>query len=126
MTERAQTERALRERLELQDQLAKIAASVPGAIFTFRQRPDGRTTMPFATPAVEDLYGIPRAALSRDTGPFFAAVHPSDRAAVEESLRASAATMTRLGECMVDPFMNPVVLAAYMCVMGSCGADCGL
>ncbi len=33
---------------------------------------------------------------------------------------------TCLTECMVDPFTNPVLLAAYMCVMANCGGDCGL
>ena len=49
-----------------------------------------------------------------------------DCACVFECVGMGGDPMTCLGECMVDPFMNPVVLAAYMCVMGSCGADCGL
>ena len=61
ITERKQAEEVLRQRIDLQDQLAKIAEAVPGAIYTFHMRPDGSSYMPYASPAFEDLTGLPRA-----------------------------------------------------------------
>ncbi len=41
ITERKKAETVLYQRLDLQDQLAKIADTVPGMIFSFRMMPDG-------------------------------------------------------------------------------------
>ncbi len=91
ITERRRIEEARREQLKLQTQLASIAATVPGAICAFRQYVDGRTTMPFATPVVEDLYGLSRESLAQDFSVVFANIHPDDlptlRAGIDESLR---------------------------------------
>ena len=64
ITERKRAEEVLRQRIELQDQLAKIAASVPGVIYSFRLRPDGTSCMPFASQAIEDQFGFSREALA--------------------------------------------------------------
>jgi PAS domain-containing protein len=76
ITERKLAEEAMRRRLELQQQLAMIAESVPGVICSFRLRPDGSACMPFAMPAIEDLYGIPAGVLAEDFSPVYSNVHP--------------------------------------------------
>lgn len=43
---------------ELQTWLEKIAATVPGVICSFRLRPDGAISMPFATAALDAIYGL--------------------------------------------------------------------
>ncbi len=78
ITEQKRAEEVLRQRIELQDQLAKIAASVPGVIYSFRLRTDGSSCMPFAVAAVEDMFGIPREVLAQDMTPLLANVHPDD------------------------------------------------
>ena len=90
ITERKQAEEALRKQLELQDQFAKIAASVPGVVHAFRLRPDGSACMPFTTPAVEDLFGIAQDVLARDASPFYANVHPDDLQHVRDTVAESA------------------------------------
>ena len=40
--------------------------------------PDGSSCVPFAVPAIEDLFGIPREALAEDLTPLLANVHPDD------------------------------------------------
>ena len=94
-TRERRAERALREELALRDQLAKVAESVPGAICSFRRRADGTASMPFSTPAIEELYGIPRATLARDMTPVFARIHADDLREVQDSIEASARSMTR-------------------------------
>jgi PAS domain S-box-containing protein len=90
ITERKLAEEALRQQLELRDQLAKIAASVPGAVHSFLLRPDGSTCMPFATSAVEDLFGIHQDALARDASVLLANVHPDDLQHVRETIEEAA------------------------------------
>ncbi len=83
------------EQRALKDQLAKVAASVPGVICSYRLRPDGTACMPFTTPAAEDLYGISREVLANDFAPLLANVHPDDLPRVSEVLSEAARTMSR-------------------------------
>ena len=83
-------QQALEAQLAAREQLARIAAAVPGAICSFELRPDGTSCMPFAAEGIEDVYGIAREALARDAGPLFAAVHPEDAPALQHSIVASA------------------------------------
>ncbi|MCD2450223.1 PAS domain S-box protein [Methylicorpusculum oleiharenae] len=91
VTEVMRAEFALKERIELQDQLTKVAASVPGLICSFRLRPDGSVSMPYASPSSESLYGFSPEALADDFSPVFALIHPDDiehiRATIAESAR---------------------------------------
>ncbi len=86
VTDRKLAEEALRDRLELQHQLTMIATSVPGVICSFRMRPDGGISMPFAMPAVEDLYGFAAGVLADDFSPVYANVHPDDAPVLIESV----------------------------------------
>jgi PAS domain S-box-containing protein len=86
-------ERALLERVRLQDQLAKVAASVPGVICSFRQEPDGSVTMPYASPAAEALFGFGPEALAADFAPVMARIRPEDIVHVQASIAESARSM---------------------------------
>jgi PAS domain S-box-containing protein len=77
------------------ERLAKLAETVPGVICSYRLRPDGVASMPFATRAVEDLYGFPQEVLARDMGPVFALVHPEDIQRVNDALAEAARTCSR-------------------------------
>jgi PAS domain S-box-containing protein len=92
--DRKRAQGALEAELALKDQLAKVAQAVPGVICSFRLRPDGRASMPFSAPGIEELYGIPQATLAEDMGPAFANVHPDDLARALEEVARSARTMT--------------------------------
>jgi PAS domain S-box-containing protein len=93
ITERREAEGRLRLQFELQDQLAKVAASVPGLICSFRLRPDGSAAMPFATPAIQELYGLSPAEVRDDFSPILARVHPADREGLEAGILESARTL---------------------------------
>lgn len=81
-------------RSELQDQLIKVAASVPGLICSFRLRPDGSACMPFATDAIRDLYGLTPDDVREDFSPIVNLVHPEDRQQLQETIGESAQKMT--------------------------------
>ncbi|ACG72914.1 multi-sensor hybrid histidine kinase [Anaeromyxobacter sp. K] len=81
--------------VSLREQFAKLAESVPGVICSFRLRPDGTASMPFATPAAEELYGVSREELARDMSAWARNVHPDDLPGVVRRIAASARTLSR-------------------------------
>ena len=93
ITERKQAEQHLLEKLKLQEQLEKTASSVPGMLHTFKQHPDGRFSMPYASPAIEEIYGLSAADVADDAGPIFTRIDPRDIPAVIDSIAASAREM---------------------------------
>ena len=86
----AERERTLQQRLELEDMLAKILATAPGVICSFRLRPDGTTCFPYASPTINEIYGINPEALKEDAAPIFALVHPLDVTYLNKSITQSA------------------------------------
>jgi PAS domain S-box-containing protein len=93
VTERMRTEFAINERLRLQDQLTKVAATVPGVICSFRLRPDGSASMPYASPIFQSLYGIDHDTVIDDFGPVFARTHPDDISHIHDTVAESARTL---------------------------------
>jgi len=83
------------KQIDLQTQLAQITATVPGLICSFLQRPDGAMSMPYASPALSDVYGLDGAKLAQDATPLFKIIHPKDIQQVTESIAESARTLTR-------------------------------
>lgn len=90
ITGRKLAEEELRRRLELQDQLTKVAASVPGLIYSFRLGADGTMSMPFANEALRDLFGLEPEEVRDDFTPGLKVVHPSDLKDLLGSVEASA------------------------------------
>ncbi len=77
----------------LQDQLSKVAASVPGVICSFRLAADGSASMPYASQALESLYGLAPEAVAEDFSPVFARVHPDDIKLINETISESARSL---------------------------------
>ncbi|MDR3573472.1 MAG: PAS domain S-box protein [Anaerolineaceae bacterium] len=98
ITERKAAEVALREQVKLQDQLANIAATVPGMIASLRLRPDGSTCMPYASPALQDLYGLQPEDVIEDATPALSLIHPDDMSYVSEAMAESARNLTPFRE----------------------------
>ena len=86
-------ERILRDRLALQEQLERIAATLPGVIFGYRLRPDGTTCVPYASAGLEDLWGVQPEELAEDAARAWATVHPDDAAGIRAQLEESARTL---------------------------------
>ncbi|MGC8642574.1 MAG: PAS domain-containing hybrid sensor histidine kinase/response regulator, partial [Isosphaeraceae bacterium] len=94
ITERKQAERELRHRLDLQDQLAKIAEAVPGAMYTFHMRPDGSSFMTYASLSFDEITGLDGSAIAEDLSPCFARFHPEDRPSVMKSIAMAVSTQS--------------------------------
>jgi PAS domain S-box-containing protein len=91
-------ERISRDYAEMQSRLAKIATVAPAAIHEFRLGPDGRMTMPFATEAIRDIYGVPEEELAKDFSVGLRLIHPDDHARIGEAVERSRRTMTLFHE----------------------------
>lgn len=93
ITERKQAAEITQQRVDLQDQLAKIASTVPGIIYSFRLRPDGSACLPFATAHLKDLWGVCPEEVREDFSKAFAHIHEEDIRRVQESVAESARTL---------------------------------
>ena len=94
ITKRKQAEVTMREQVRLQEQLAKIAATVPGVICSFQLKPDGSACFPYASPVIQDLYGLAPEELARGAAPLWAMIHPDDLGHLNELIAESARTLT--------------------------------
>ena len=92
VTAQARAEQLLRERVALQEQIERIASSVPGSLFSFRMARDGACQLVYSSAALS-------AAVTPDgTVPplpeLFDLIHPEDRPLVESTMRVSAADLS--------------------------------
>lgn len=94
ISDRKSSERDLLEKAELAEQLACVAASAPGLIASFRLEPNGKATLPYASPNLDHVYGLPAEALRRDAGLVLERIHADDRERVKASIAESARTMS--------------------------------
>ncbi len=93
ITDKLKAETALREQSALRDQLAQIAATVPGVIYSFRMRPDGSTSLPFSTQEIYDILGVRSEEVREDFSPVLPLIHPEDVPRMWSCIAESARTM---------------------------------
>ena len=90
-----QESRELRESLSAEtERFARIVAAAPGVICKFALHPDGSAAMPFASPALHELYGLDPSEVATDAAPIFERIHPDDRQHVQETIGYSARSMS--------------------------------
>jgi PAS domain S-box-containing protein len=75
---------------EAQDRLQRLVATAPGAVLSYRRRPDGRGAFLYASAAIEALLGVPAGRLVAEEIDLLDLVDPEDRAEVAASLARSA------------------------------------
>ncbi|MBX3026125.1 PAS domain S-box protein [bacterium] len=105
VTQHREREELLRQRVALQTQLEKVAATSPGMICSFRLHPDGSSSLPYASAAMRDIWDLDPAVVRDDAAPVFARIHPDDVARVHASIADSARGMTPWQE--VFRVLNP-------------------
>lgn len=79
---------------DLQLRLQQIAAQVPGLLFQFCWRPDGRSSFPYLSEGVEGIYGLSAIEMAPSIAPIYERVYPEDREHVLASIRHAASTLT--------------------------------
>ncbi len=79
---------------ELFVRLQKLASQLQGFIYQYQRWPDGRSAFPYASSAIETIYGVSAEAVCRDADTVFILLHPDDRERVRDSIRISADTLS--------------------------------
>jgi len=86
---------ALLARIAATELLRKTLAHVPGMVFQYYQHADGTGAFPFASDAVQDIYGVSPQEIEADAGVIRDMLVTEDRARLFDSLHESARTMER-------------------------------
>jgi len=73
--------------------LNKLMNQVPGMLYQYQLLPDGRSTFPYTSPGIQNIYGISAEDAAKDASPAFSRIHPEDVAGVADSIQASAETL---------------------------------
>lgn len=73
----------------LQETLVKLTQQLPGVVYQFQLWPDGRTAFPYASPAIEQIYGLKAEDVKTDASQAFAKIFPDDLAAISQSIDES-------------------------------------
>jgi PAS domain S-box-containing protein len=91
ITERRRAEELLHERDQL---LQNLSAQIPGMIYTFLRRPDGRYAIPYTSNIIQDNFGVTPQDVYEDAAPLFAAIFAEDRPRVKAAIEESARTLS--------------------------------
>jgi len=76
------------------ERLRGMAETVPGVVYQLRLAVNGEFSFAYVSEAVREYFLLGSAELSRGAAPWFERIHPDDRAAVRESLLASARNLS--------------------------------
>jgi PAS domain S-box-containing protein len=116
ITERKQAEEQLRAE---QLRFTQVAATLPGAICTFKMSADGSFNVPYASQAFEDLFGLTLADVAKNVDAILERIPPDQVVPLLEAVSASAATLTpwrnefryrhpRKGDIWLEGYSMPV------------------
>lgn len=83
------------ERHKALNLLTKIAHSVPGVVYQYRQRVDGSSCFPFASEGIRELYHVSPEEVREDASKVFSVIYPADLDGLLASIQASAEYLTR-------------------------------
>ncbi|MEG4289005.1 EAL domain-containing protein [Microcoleus sp. C2C3] len=96
--QQAQTELAERKRAEaavwgIQQQLATMAANIPGSVYRTVLHPDGTMSMPYISPGVREVTGIGAEEVMKRPELLTEIIHPEDKSSFDSSVAASRASL---------------------------------
>ncbi|HEY8095660.1 MAG TPA: ATP-binding protein [Methylobacter sp.] len=81
--------------IEILSHLQKIASQVPGVVYQYRLHPDGHSSLPFASEAIREIFGVSPEEVREDASKIFALVHPDDYHDLIASIQKSAQDLSR-------------------------------
>jgi len=89
-----QEQRELRDASRAEaERFSQIVAAAPGLICSLALRADGTILMPFASPALRELWGLEPSEVEADASLIFQRMHPEDGLRARERMLESARTM---------------------------------
>lgn len=74
---------------KLQEQLVKLTQQLPGVVYQFQMWPDGRSCFPYASAAIEHIYGVKPQEVVTDATAAFTKIYSEDVSAVVKSIELS-------------------------------------
>jgi len=81
-------------REEALQRLQHIAGQLPGVVYQFQLRSDGRSCFPYASEGLQDVYGLLPEQVREDASLVFARIHPDDLPTVTASIQESADSLS--------------------------------
>jgi PAS domain S-box-containing protein len=78
------------------DKFSKIAATSPGLIYSMRQNLDGTLCYPYASNAIEEVYGFLHKDIENNATKIFDLIHPDDLGFVMESIKETKSKLVPL------------------------------
>lgn len=96
ITEKIKTEQKLRKSDEL---LQKLSAHIPGMIYQFRMMPDGKTSLPYVSENIFDVFELDPRKVKHNASPIFEVIHADDYNKVLSEITTS---MQHLSEWNMD------------------------
>ncbi|NJL90579.1 MAG: PAS domain S-box protein, partial [Coleofasciculaceae cyanobacterium SM2_1_6] len=82
------------EHMQSKQLLEKVTEHLPGAIYQFRQRPDGTFHFPYASAGMKEVCGVTPEEIQEDASRAFAWIHPDDLSQVSLAIIESARALT--------------------------------
>jgi len=68
---------------------AKITQHIPGLMYQFLMKPDGKAQMPFANDKLTEIFGITPSEVKEDVQPIFDLIHPDDLQLLQDTIQQS-------------------------------------
>ena len=90
ITQRVEAQLAQRD---LRQQLSKLVAEVPGAVYQFKRDPDGGYSFPFASRGIVHIYGVTPEDVVTSAEKVFRTIFPEDVERVTNEIEQSARTL---------------------------------
>lgn len=80
--------------IESKYRLEKLAKHIPGVIYQYRLSPDGKTSFPYASKGIEDIYGVTPEEVKESADKVFDVLHPEDKDNILHTILESASNLT--------------------------------
>jgi PAS domain S-box-containing protein len=74
---------------KMQDQLVKLTQQLPGVVYQFQLWPDGRMAFPYASAAIEQIYGVLPEDVIEDASAVLTKIYPDDLPILMQSIKDS-------------------------------------
>jgi len=87
-------EASAQEARRLEDRFSKIVTRLPGMVYQFQLTPDGHMSFPYASDAIQSIYGATPEAVKEDASALIQLTHPDDLDGLLESIHESSETLT--------------------------------
>jgi len=90
ISERKQAEEAQKQSHNM---VVNLTSQVPGVVYQYLLHPDGRSSFPFSSPGMNDIYEVTPEDVREDATVVFGRLHPDDHDRVAASIMESADTL---------------------------------